>query len=385
MEFGQSSEIVNLASLSQIETVGIGKSLASSIYGNNTTIWLYGDLGAGKTTFVKGLAEGLGVDSPITSPTYALENRYNNKLLHADLYRLSSSDAKKFVEETEEFPGVRVVEWSERLSETTKNVMLCHPELAEGRAERASTGSKASARATLQSCEAKHVSKHCPSIHIKFEEVSETERNIQIEFSDAKIPSRKQIEKWRDEVKLPEHICAHSDTVGKFAEELGLKLIEKDIVNRPLLLKAAGEAHDLLRFVDIEVARSQNCGAELPLRAEPEAKETQKLWNTLKDKYPGTHENACADFLLDEGYGELASVIRPHSLLSIDDPNAFSTVEQKILFYADKRVMGEKVVSLDERFDDFIVRYGKGVESEDAKRWRKMTKEMENGFIPSHI
>ncbi|MBT3835270.1 tRNA (adenosine(37)-N6)-threonylcarbamoyltransferase complex ATPase subunit type 1 TsaE [Candidatus Peribacteria bacterium] len=345
-----------------METICIGKSLASSIYQNNTTMWLYGDLGAGKTTFVKGLAEGLGISDPITSPTYALENRYgstsspepNNKLLHADLYRLSSSDAKKFVEETEEFPGVRVVEWSERLSSS---------ELSS--TERQSASGETTSRFVLRQAQdsLEESTMNSKSIHIEFEEISETKRNIKITFNDAKIPSRKQIEEWRDDVKLPEHICAHSDAVGKFAEELGLKLLKKGIVNRPLLLKAAGEAHDLLRFVDID------------------SSDKEDVWKKLGEKYPGRHEEACANFLEDEGYSELSSVIRPHSLLSLDDPNAFSTVEQKILFYADKRVLGEKVVSLDERFDDFIVRYGKGVESEDAKRWRKITKEMEKEFI----
>lgn len=52
---------------------------------------LYGELGAGKTTLIKGFAEGLGINpAQVQSPTYAYLNIYENKLLHIDMYRLSS-------------------------------------------------------------------------------------------------------------------------------------------------------------------------------------------------------------------------------------------------------------------------------------------------------
>jgi tRNA threonylcarbamoyladenosine biosynthesis protein TsaE len=61
------------------------------------SVWLLnGELGSGKTTFVQGLAAGLGIDEPLTSPTFALVHEYKTSadklLFHFDLYRLSSAD-----------------------------------------------------------------------------------------------------------------------------------------------------------------------------------------------------------------------------------------------------------------------------------------------------
>ena len=95
---------------------------------------LQGELGAGKTCLVQGLAEGLGIDEPITSPTFALAQHYNGRLpngcptrlVHLDLYRLdlAASADELFGQEEEEamaaaLEGCRVVmavEWPERLS-----------------------------------------------------------------------------------------------------------------------------------------------------------------------------------------------------------------------------------------------------------------------------
>ncbi len=55
-------------------------------------IVLNGELGAGKTTFVKGIAKSLGIDTPITSPTYTISKMYDSKLCHVDSYRISEED-----------------------------------------------------------------------------------------------------------------------------------------------------------------------------------------------------------------------------------------------------------------------------------------------------
>lgn len=81
---------------------------------------LRGDLGAGKTCFVRGLARGLGVpaDEPVTSPTYALMHHYQGRhdLYHFDLYRLSGrADLLEIgFEEYVDAGKIVVVEWSER-------------------------------------------------------------------------------------------------------------------------------------------------------------------------------------------------------------------------------------------------------------------------------
>ena len=85
---------------------------------------LQGDLGAGKTCLVQGLAAGLGIDEPITSPTFALSHHYPQgqpPLVHLDLYRLELAAAadELFLQEEDEaraLGALLVVEWPERLS-----------------------------------------------------------------------------------------------------------------------------------------------------------------------------------------------------------------------------------------------------------------------------
>lgn len=74
------------------ETRAIAKEIARGLAPGSVLI-LTGDLGAGKTEFVKGLAKGLGIDDPVTSPTFTLVHEYRGAqvtLYHLDLYRLNS-------------------------------------------------------------------------------------------------------------------------------------------------------------------------------------------------------------------------------------------------------------------------------------------------------
>ena len=107
-------------SSSEAETRNVARELAAALQAG-TTILLSGDLGAGKTAFVKGLAEGLGLDADdVTSPTFTLVHEYRGgrlPLIHVDLYRLDSAELDEIgLDPDLALTGVVAVEWAERLA-----------------------------------------------------------------------------------------------------------------------------------------------------------------------------------------------------------------------------------------------------------------------------
>lgn len=103
------------------ETEALAEDLAKKLKGGQV-VALFGDLGAGKTTFVKGLGKGLGVKERIISPTFIIQNSHNLKngfvLNHFDFYRLDPVDDLT-IESTEEVfsspYAISAVEWPERI------------------------------------------------------------------------------------------------------------------------------------------------------------------------------------------------------------------------------------------------------------------------------
>ena len=108
---------------SEEETATVGRDLAPTLSAGDVLL-LYGDLGAGKTAFVRGLAEGLGVSrDEVSSPTFTLIQEYRGgrlPLFHVDLYRIE--DPREFdelgLDEIAE-EGVLAIEWAERLPQPT--------------------------------------------------------------------------------------------------------------------------------------------------------------------------------------------------------------------------------------------------------------------------
>lgn len=110
--------MATLISHSPAETLAFGEQWGRAAQ-SGWVIALSGDLGAGKTQFVKGLARGLGIGERVHSPTFALLNIYQGgrlPLFHIDLYRLDTAEqvAAAGLEEYLAPAGVTVIEWAER-------------------------------------------------------------------------------------------------------------------------------------------------------------------------------------------------------------------------------------------------------------------------------
>jgi tRNA threonylcarbamoyladenosine biosynthesis protein TsaE len=104
----------------ELETEALGERLAKSIDGG-AVIAMYGDLGAGKTAFVRGLARGMGLDARVSSPTFTIVNEYlgDRELIHFDMYRLGSADELFDIgwEDYISRGAVCAVEWSENVED----------------------------------------------------------------------------------------------------------------------------------------------------------------------------------------------------------------------------------------------------------------------------
>ncbi|MFA4937210.1 MAG: tRNA (adenosine(37)-N6)-threonylcarbamoyltransferase complex ATPase subunit type 1 TsaE [Patescibacteria group bacterium] len=112
------------------QTKSIGKKVAATLRGGET-LALIGDLGSGKTTFVKGLARGLSVKNNITSPTFVLFKVYKankgkiKQLVHADCYRVKGQEILKvgLVEYLHQPDTIVVIEWADKLKKFPKQTI----------------------------------------------------------------------------------------------------------------------------------------------------------------------------------------------------------------------------------------------------------------------
>lgn len=121
---------------SEEETAAAGRDLAPMLSAGSAVL-LYGDLGAGKTAFVRGLAEGLGIErDEVTSPTFTLMQEYRGgrlPLFHVDLYRLNDPrevDDLGLDEITAE--GVIAIEWADRMRDLPDGAVVVRIEHGEG-------------------------------------------------------------------------------------------------------------------------------------------------------------------------------------------------------------------------------------------------------------
>jgi tRNA threonylcarbamoyladenosine biosynthesis protein TsaE len=103
---------------SEEETMALGRRLGSTLAAG-ATVLLHGELGAGKTAFVRGLAEGMGLPADeVSSPTFTLIQEYRGPipLFHVDLYRICSAEADELGLDELREQGVLAIEWAEKLA-----------------------------------------------------------------------------------------------------------------------------------------------------------------------------------------------------------------------------------------------------------------------------
>lgn len=105
---------------SERETEEAGAALARRVP-DGTVVAMYGELGSGKTAFVRGMARGMGIDCRVSSPTFTIVNEYEGKrtLIHFDMYRLGSADELYGIgwDDYLDRGAVCAVEWSENVQD----------------------------------------------------------------------------------------------------------------------------------------------------------------------------------------------------------------------------------------------------------------------------
>ncbi len=266
----------------------------------------------------------------VLSPTFALAQPHVARdgtplVTHIDLYRLDEGGARDFMRKFQ-WEGMLWVEWADRLEKKD------------------------------------WVERH---VHLHFSEDGDG-RKIEATFADAPLPSSAQIEAWRQEIGTPDNVIAHCEAVGAVARRVAELLQQRGVFARIEMAHIGGRLHDMLRFVDF-----------LPNKGPISTPEQEARWKPWKERYAGLrHEAAVGQFLREEGFIELSDVVRTHGILPATDP---LTIEQKIVFYADKRVISNAVVTVKDRFDDFAVRYaGSG----HTKAWEAQAHELERELFP---
>jgi len=164
------------------------------------------------------------------------------------------------------------------------------------------------------------------------------------------VPSEQECMAMLREYKVPENIIRHSIKVKELSLEIARKLKEKGINVNEKLVVAAALLHDLDKAITL------NCEK-------------------------GSHGKVAADALKKLGMHSVAEIVRKHLIESMLN-GELKTIEEKIIFYADKRVLDDKVVSLEERFEYLKKRYGlkdkalMGIINEGYKKVVELEKEL---------
>ena len=135
-KIAETSHTRHITTQSEAETAAVGRECAATLSAG-AVVLLYGDLGAGKTAFVRGLAEGLGVaPAEVSSPTFTLVQEYRGgrlTLFHVDLYRLNHPrEIDDLGLDDITVDGVLAIEWADKLPKGWRGAIEVHFAHAEG-------------------------------------------------------------------------------------------------------------------------------------------------------------------------------------------------------------------------------------------------------------
>ena len=165
-------------------------------------------------------------------------------------------------------------------------------------------------------------------------------------MKDCNLPTRQQCFELMEEFHVPAHIKDHSLAVAKLGAFLAKKLRAKNVAVNVDLVDRACLLHDILRVLDFH---------------EPDHNQFQQAvtgqhevsWQQLRDRHKSTcHEDAAYE-LLRERYPALAVAVRRHKYTALlDEQEKPETWEEKLVYYADKRVMRDKIVPLRDRLEE---------------------------------
>lgn len=281
-------------------TKSIAEKVANKIK-KGGIILLEGDLGSGKTTFTKYIAAKLCIEKfAVKSPTYTYIRHYklaSAGFYHIDLYRLNNADdllAQEIQEICQNEKNIIIIEWADKIDFQLP----------------------------------------VEKFKINFQYLTEDKRKITI--TESKSFDAGEIYK---KYKTPSHVIRHCKKVASFACKIGKAFQAKGYQLNLKTIKQAGEVHDALRVCDFRDFEEKNFHHI--------TKQYLKVWRQLREKYGKIgHAKAMGDILMQMGETKVAHLVYKHDFHCIDK---LYSLEEKILYYADKRVNLAKIVSLKER------------------------------------
>lgn len=302
-------------SLQNLEQAKIFAQKMASRLTKGGCVLFFGDLGAGKTALTKLMIDFLDKKIKVKSPTYSLMRDYHlaggQDLYHLDLYRLSDFDEIYqigYQEIIDDVSNIVIIEWAERLPDVERPI---------------------------------------PRYEIHIREAGETVREVELNMVRSNQISKRLIEAFLDEFHTPINVRRHAELVARVAQQVGERLIAKGEIVDLQLLYEASMLHDLMRVVDFKDLDRENMQEDV-------TEEKWQTWNTLREKYKGqSHAVVAQEILTQRGYSEVANIIRKHCtscILGFKSSSDLVTWEDKLLYYADKRVKHDKIVSMETRF-----------------------------------